>query len=115
MHEFNFALSEPAFIRLDLPGGAPPVRIDVYEARRAMEHAQNNPDEARRHAAILDWLAGKLGVPRDSLAESQAVEFSNLVVHVVGQVAESRKKKLGSIACSPGSTQESPATSANGP
>lgn len=115
MHETSLNLSPPAYIALRSPDAEAPVRIDVYEARRALDDACRKPTDALRWAAVLDYLAEKLSVPRESLAENMALEFNDCIVAVIERLNEERKKKQQSIASSLTCTPESPPTSAPGP
>jgi hypothetical protein len=93
MYESTLNLSPPAFLTLTSASGTTPARIDVYEARRALEDANRKPSEAQKWAAVLDYIAGKLSVPRESLAESTALEFNDAIVRLVGKLNEERQKK----------------------
>lgn len=112
--QFAFELSAPAVIDLTVPGFAP-ATIDVYEARRVLEAANNSPTEDAKWGKVLDWLAQKMGVARDRLAENMALEFNDAVAAIVARLNEERKKKVASIACSPDSIPASPATTEAGP
>jgi hypothetical protein len=115
MYESTLNLSPPAFLTLTSASGTTPARIDVYEARRALEDANRKPSEAQKWAAVLDYIAGKLSVPRESLAESTALEFNDAIVRLVGRLNEERQKKTEQIAASLSCTPESPATTEPGP
>jgi hypothetical protein len=114
MHTATLQLSPPAFLTLQSADGGPTVKVDVYEARRALDDARRQPTEERHHAAILAYLAGKLGVGPETLAENMALEFNDCVVTLVETLNEERKKKQESIRCSLQFTPESPATTAIG-
>ena len=114
MSDFTFQLAEPAYIRLEI-GEGQFQRIDVYEARQMLAAAANSPDEAHQHNKVLDWLAERLGIPRERLARNNAIDFNNAVAAIVARLADDRKKKVESIACSPDITPASLPTSASGP
>ena len=113
MIEIPFTLPEPAYLLLQSADGSAKARVDVYEARRMLIDAEKHTD-ADRWATILEWLEQQLGVPASSLPENIALDFNNLVVQVVNQLDEERKKKLASIAFLRPSTPASPATSGSG-
>lgn len=115
MPETIFQLSPPALLTLQTPDGAKQVKIDVYEARRALDDAGKQPSEDMRQNAILQWLAKKLGVDRTTLAENMALEFNDAIVRLVVRLNEDRQKKTEQIASSLTFTPESPATSEHGP
>lgn len=115
MYEATLQLSPPAFLTLQSPGGSKSARVDVYEARRALDDARRQPTEATHHGAILKYLAGKMEVAVDTLAENQALLFNDTIVLLVEKLNEERKKKAASTVASLTSTPESPATTGPGP
>lgn len=113
--ETTFTLSEPAHVTLQTADGEAAARIDVYDALRACAAAEQQPNEAYRWAKVLDYLAGKLGIERDRLAENMAIDFHELVVTLRDKLAAERKKKLAAIACLPEPIPASQATTDPGP
>lgn len=113
MPHFSLTLSEPAVVDLLIAGRS--VAIDVYEARRALEAANNSPTDDAKWGKVLDWLAEKTGAPRGQLAVNMALEFNDAISALVARLNEDRKKKVESIACSPASIPASLETSATGP
>lgn len=113
MPQFALTLSEPAVVELTIGGKL--ATIDVYEARRALEAANNSPTDDAKWGKVLDWLAEKTGVARDQLAVNMALEFNDCISALVARLNEDRKKKIESIASLPASIPASPPTSATGP
>lgn len=115
MHTATLQLSPPAFLTLQSADGANVAQIDVYEARRALDDARRQPSEDKHHAAILKYLAAKLDVTADALAENMALEFNDTIVLLVEKLNEERKKKalqtVSSLTCTP----ESPMATEPGP
>lgn len=102
-----FRLSPPAFVYLESPDGTKRERIDLYKARRMLEEAGKQPTEQARCDLILKWIADKLQLEFNDLAESMAVEFNNFVCKEVERVKEQLSKKLGETAYSQQSIPES--------
>ena len=112
--ETTLQLSQPAFLKLQSAEGKE-CRIDVYEARRLLDDAGRQPTEAMRQAHVLKYVADKLQVDRESLAENMALEFNDTIVRIIERLNSERQKKTASIAGWPPLIQASQATSALGP
>lgn len=115
MPESSLTLSPAAFLHIESSDGQHKARIDVYEARRALEEACRQPNDGLRNDAILNWLSGKLQVAREQLAENMALEFNDCIAAVVERLNEERKKKAERTASSPASTPDCQPPSQTGP
>lgn len=115
MTEATLTLSAPAWLNLATADGQHKARVDVYEARRVLDDAEKQPNETLRQNAILNWLAKKLEVARDDIAENMAMEVNDAIVRIVIRLNEQRQKKTEQIASSLTFTPESPATTEPGP
>lgn len=114
-------LDEPAYVKISSADGSKTAKVDVYVAMRMLAEADAIGDEAKRWAMVLNFLAEELDCDRETLAENVAIAFNDYVCAVVTALNDARKKKAESIAsevmliaCSPTSTQASPATSPPG-
>lgn len=107
-------LSKPEFLTLKSPDGNTGIKIDIFEARRMLETAEKKPTEKDRVTEVLSYLAEKLSLNKDDLAENMAYEFQDAINRCVIASLESRKKRLAQIVSSPGSTKESPTTTEAG-
>lgn len=110
MEDITVKLMEPVFLRLELPDGNS-ARVDVCEAWRFLEDANKKPSQDQRWKTIKEFLATKLQVPIESLAESTAWQFHETVVALGTQVKEQIRKNCVSIVSSQQPIQESQATS----
>jgi len=109
-------LSQPAFIRLELPpshgqDSSHFVDIDLYKARRILATADKEPDENARWNYIAKWLGEQLQVDPNRLAENILYEFNDLVCLSIIKLNEVRSKKVNGIVSSLISIQESLTTS----
>lgn len=107
-------LSAPATVLVTTSTGEHSASIDVYEATRMLRDAAKQPNELAQFQVILSWLASKLGVKKEQLAENIALDFNDMVVAVAKELNEARKKNCASIVSSLLSTQESLPTTPTG-
>lgn len=90
-------LSQPEFLVLQSPDGSTKVNVDIFEARRKLEEAQQQPTQELRWKMVLEYLAERLHMKPDSLAENMALEFYECIQRCVIKSLDDRKKKLDSI------------------
>lgn len=105
-------LSKPQYVTLVVPEelGTTEVKIDIFEARRMLVEANKQPNEQLKWKHIREWLASKLGVPNEMLAESNALEFNNMVLRVADKFVENLSKNIEGMLYSQQPTQASPET-----
>jgi hypothetical protein len=115
MHYATLQLNTPAVITVQTADGSATAQIDVYQARRMLEDAGRKPSDEAKWAHVLAYLADKLGVPREELAESNAIELNDAIIALVLRLNGERQKKTEQIACSLTSTPESRPATATGP
>ena len=85
-------LSKPEFLTLKSPDGNTGAKIDIFEARRMLETAEKEPTEKDRVNKVLDYLANKLTLDKNDLAENMAYEFQDAINRCVISSLETRKK-----------------------
>lgn len=105
-------LSKPQYVTLAVPEelGNTEVKIDIFEARRMLVDASKQPTEQAKWKHIRDWLATKLGIPSEMLAESNALEFNNMVLSVADKFVETLSKNIDGMLYSQQPTQASQET-----
>jgi len=107
-------LSKPEFLTLTTPDGETSVKVDIFEARRMLEKAQQQPTQSGRVRFIIDYLAEKLSLSNSDLAENMALEFTECINRCIIKSLDDRKKKLEAIVSLPVTIQESPVISSSG-
>lgn len=114
MDDYKLKLSPPAFIVVETSDGSKSARIDVYKARRFLEEASKQANEEQRWVTVTKWLADKLAVQPDELAENVAWEFHECVAALVQKIRGVISEQSSSIASSQQPILESPTDSQAG-
>lgn len=109
--EYRLQLEAPAYLIIETPPGYLPhkaVQVDVYEARRFLfDEATKKPNESERWKAVKEWMANKLQIPVDLVAESNCLLLNNTVARLVEEVNKQISKKSEQIVSLPEPTPES--------
>lgn len=115
---YTLQLTEPAYLEVSTPPSYQPakvVKIDIYEARRFLfDEAPKEPNEALRWKKVKEWLAAKLGVSGEVVAESSALLVHNAIARIVDEKNKELQLKIAGIVSSQQPTQASPATTLPG-
>lgn len=104
----------PAFVTLESPDGQHVYRADLYVVRRMLYDAEKKPSQEERFNYILDWLAEKWKVERDTLSENMAIHLNNVVMELVEEKNKEIAKGNFTNASLPTSTPEYQKTSPAG-
>lgn len=112
--DYKLKLIAPAYLELEAHDGSSKTMVDVMEAWRFLEDANKKPNQEARWKSIRCYLAEKMKVQPELIAESTAWEFHDVIVKL-GQVCrEQHRKNLDSIVSSQQPIPESQQTSRTG-